>query len=162
MEPAGVGREASPKVPGDATGELYTDSFTVRAVPSDPRPNAPKGFPLQVLDNVVAEEPSAFRYAYRGAARWCLGQQDEAFDDLDQAVELDPDYVPAYVIRGIMWMNMDGPYTPYEDLELTTKADPRWPRSEVVSRIGPRVAESDASEDFVTALELDPTTCRPS
>ena len=97
MDPAGVGREALPKAAGDATGKRFTDSFTVRAVPSAPRPNAPKEFPLQVLDNFVAEEPSAFRYAYKGAARWCLGQQDEAFDDLDEAVELDPDYVPAIV-----------------------------------------------------------------
>lgn len=155
-------REASSKAAGDATGKRFTDSFTVRAVPSDPRPNAPKKFPLQVLDNFVAEEPSAFRYAYRGAARWCLGQQDEAFDDLDKAVELDPDYVPAYVIRGLTWMNMDGPYAPYQDLELATKRDPRWPRSEIISQIGPRVAEADAGEDFAAALDLDPTTCRPS
>lgn len=156
MAPAAVGREASPKAPGDATGEPYTDSFTVRAVPSDPRLNAPKGFPLQVLNHVVAEEQSAFRYAYRGAARWCLGQQDEAFDDLDKAVELDPDYVPAYVIRGLTWMNMDGPCAPYQDLELATKRDPRWPRSEIMSQIAPRMADRDAGEDFAAALDLDP------
>ena len=156
MAAAGLDPEASPKASGDSTGELYADSFTVRAVPSDPRPNAPKGFPLQVLENIVAEEPSAFRFTYRGAARWCLGQQEEAFNDLDKAVELDPDYVPAYVIRGIAWMNMDGPYVPYEDLELATKADPRWPRSEIVARIGHRIAEADASEDFSAALALDP------
>ena len=161
MGSPGPSREASPKAAGDATGELCTDSFTVRAVPSDPRPDAPKGFPLQVLENVVAEEPSAFRYAYRGAARLCLGQQVEAFDDLDKAVELDPDYVPAYVIRGIMWANMDGPYAPYEDLELATKRDPRWPRSEIAARIGPRIADRDASEDFAAALELDPD-CVPA
>ena len=142
--------------PRDSTGKPGADSFTVRVVPPDPRLNAPTGFQMQALDNIVAEEPSAFRYAYTGAARWCLGQRDEAFDDFDKAIETDPAYVPAYVIRGITWMHMDGPYVPYQDLELATKLDPRWPRSEIMSWIGPHMADSEASEDFTAALELDP------
>ena len=158
MGPADRVRETSLNAPGASTGKLRADSFTVRVAPPDPRPDAPTGFPMQVLDNVVAEEPSAFRYAYRGAVRWCLGQRDEAFDDFDKAIETDPAYVPAYVIRGITWMHMDGPYAPYQDLDLNlaTKRDPRWPRSEIMSFIGPHMADSDASRDFATALELDP------
>lgn len=156
MDHADRVRETSLNAPRDSTGKPGADSFTVRVVPPDPRLNAPTGFPMQALDNIVAEEPSAFRYAYRGAARWCLGQRDEAFDDFDKAIETDPAYVPAYVIRGITWMHMDEPYAPYQDLELATKLDPRWPRSEIMSRIGPHTADRDASQDYAEALELDP------
>lgn len=156
MDHADRVRETSLNAPRDSTGRPGADSFTVRVVLPDPRLEAPTGFPMQALDNVVAEEPSAFRYAYRGAAKWGLGQQEEAFEDFDKAIETDPDYVPAYVIRGITWMHMDGPYVPYQDLELATKLDPRWPRSEIMSWIGPHMADSDASEDFTAALKLDP------
>lgn len=159
MDPAGSGREASLNAQTASAGELHADSFTIRTVPPDPRPDTPAGFPMQVLDQVVAEEPSAFRYTYRGAARWCLGQEEEAaaaFDDFDKAIEADPDYVPAYVLRGLKLMDMDGPYAPYQDLERATKQDPRWPRSEIMSQIGFRMADSEARLDFSEALERDP------
>ena len=147
------------KAPGDPTGERYSESFTVRAVPPTPRSNAPAGFPMQVLDKVAADEPSAFRYTYRGAARWRRDHEaaeEDAFNDFDKAIETDPNYVPAYVLRGLKWMDTDGPYAPYQDLERATKQDPRWPRSEIMSQIGIRMADSEASQEFSAALELDP------
>ena len=150
-------REASLPAQGASTGKPCAESFTVRVASPDPQLDTPAEFAMQVLDHIVAEEPSAFRYAYRGAARWHLGQQEEAFNDCDKAIETDPAYVPAYVIRGVLWLDMDEQaYAPYQDLELATKRDPRWPRSEIMSRIGPRVADRDASRDFTEALDLDP------
>ncbi len=113
---------------------------------------------IHLLDRIVDDEPSAFRYTYRGIARLYLGQRRKAFRDFARASKCDPGYAPVHVVRGLAHLWLSAAYAPYMDLERAMKLDPRWPRTEIIVPVGSHhgKAEDAAVKQFARALELDP------
>ena len=115
-------------------------------------------FLIHLLDRMVKDEPSAFRYTYRGIARLYLRQERKAFRDFARAEKRDPGYAPVYVVRGLAHLWLSGAYAPYMDLERAIRFDPRWPRNEITIPVKPNhwKAKAAALEQFTQVLELDP------
>ena len=80
---------------------------------------------IHLLDRIVDDEPSAFRYTYRGIARLYLRQTRKAFRDFAKASKCDPGHAPVHVVRGLARLWLSVPYAPYMDLERAMKFDPR-------------------------------------
>lgn len=150
-DPAVAARPEKPE------GRAQAETIRVGISPSTPAAKSSKLL-IHLLDRIVDDEPSAFRYTYRGIARLYLRQTRKAFRDFAKASKCDPGYAPVHVVRGLARLWLSVPYAPYMDLERAMKFDSRWPHSEIMIpvRANPRKAEDAAVEQFGQALRLDP------
>ena len=139
-------------------GRAWTETIRVGINLSAPPISKSTKLLIHLLDRIVDDEPSAFRYTYRGIARLYLGQKRKAYRDFAKAAKCDPGYAPVHVVRGLahLWLSVE--YAPYMDLERAMKLDPRWPRTEILIpvRDSHGKAEDAAVKQFTQALELDP------
>ncbi len=57
---------------------------------------------IQVLDDVISRtNKDKDAYHYRGLAKYRLNQHDEAIEDFNKAIDIDPEYDKVYVDRSI-------------------------------------------------------------
>ena len=66
-------------------------------------------------------EGDAVGFGNRGDCYWKTGDPDKAIEDLDKAIELDPEYGWAYYVRGSIYMEMEEYAKAEEDLANAQK-----------------------------------------
>jgi len=94
----------------------------------------------------------------RGLAHFFVGHDAIAFEDVDEAIRLDPKYAWAYASRGMMHRSMRQYADSLRDLNQAIELDPN--HAEAISRRGVTYVMMEqyenALKDFSHAAELDP------
>jgi tetratricopeptide (TPR) repeat protein len=84
---------------------------------------------VRMLNEVIVKEPEfAAAWAYRGLAHSELGKREEAFDDLTQAIRLDPK-AEYYAIRGLASLRGGMLSAARRDLDYSLKKDQKQYRA---------------------------------
>lgn len=100
-------------------------------------------------------------YNNRGWANTEMGQLDKALTDLNKALEIAPDYVKAFVNRGLAYMKLKDYGHAISDFTAAFQLAPtRWPlerRAEAKRLSGD---EQGAEEDLKRARDLPPDPAR--
>jgi len=63
-------------------------------------------YALEQYNIALDMQRTAEIYMKRGRTYWALGQEVEAQEDFADAIQIDPDYAPAYVERGLMLVSL--------------------------------------------------------
>lgn len=115
---------------------------------------------LADLDRVVAMEPSAAAYYFRGVTRYFTGQYQASIDDFSQAIELDSTWWSAYQKRCSARYQLQQYQAALPDCDhyvaqVPDRYDGHYTRGIVRSRAGD---QEGARSDYLRAIDLARTT----
>ncbi len=116
---------------------------------------------MEALDIAVAAAPDAApqAYYYRALLHLELGDNDQALQDLDKAIEQNPHFAEAFAARGNVYLSVGRPASAVEDFNKALQFGLANEASVFVNR-GLAYFQMDiydlAEQDFKKALELDP------
>jgi tetratricopeptide (TPR) repeat protein len=97
-------------------------------------------------------------YNNRAGAYFSLGQHNRAIEDLDRAIELDPNYAHAFNHRGSVHQSIGQDERAIQDFDWAIKLDPKlasafFHRGNAYAALG---QHERAIQDFDQAIKLDP------
>lgn len=114
---------------------------------------------LSLWDHVIGRgEPIALAHNSRGAALSKRGEQTLALQDINKALELNPQYALAYYNRGKIYAGLGENSRAIEDFTTAIKMNPKHEKSFLERGIvqSKQGQLTQALEDFNAALMLDP------
>ncbi|MDX2216465.1 MAG: protein kinase family protein [Oculatellaceae cyanobacterium bins.114] len=103
--------------------------------------------------------PSSFAYFNRGVVHTQQEELQSALEDLDRAIQLDPNMAQAYYERGNIWFELGDRQRAIADYTQTIRLTPNIPKA-YVNRGTARAESGDeagAVDDYTQAIQVDPT-----
>jgi tetratricopeptide (TPR) repeat protein len=140
-----VASDFEPVIPADYTS-LEEDGYKM--------PNMTKE-----TARVYRGKSAATNHYERGEAHYLDGEYDQAFSELTKAIEIDPGFAPAYVIRGMAYEDKDEHDLAIADFTKVIEIKPTDPHA-YDSRgmaYGNKGEYDLAIADYSKAIEIDPT-----
>lgn len=105
---------------------------------------------------IFAQQTAADAYN-QGSAKFAKGDRDGALADFSQAIEVDPTYVPAYTMRGMVESMKGDDAAALADFDKAVELDPKGLSYCNRGAVEMRKGDLDAAlADFDKAIELDP------
>ncbi len=108
------------------------------------------------LDNEQNFEDATLKFYY-GNSKIILDKYEDAIEDYDEAIRLNPDLMEAYVNRAICYIHLDDYKESLSDLNKAIKLDPTnymayTSRGSVLSRLG---RQNEAFSDFKKSISIN-------
>jgi Tfp pilus assembly protein PilF len=104
-------------------------------------------------------EPADGREMFlQGMLSFSKGDYDKSIDDLSRALESDPDYILAYLTRGVAYMKTDRAGLAIGDFDKAIETDPEYARAHHLRGVAhAELGQHGKSlRDFDKAIELNP------
>jgi import receptor subunit TOM70 len=139
-KPPPVGLEETADLPEDSgKGQIKKGILGIQRRDADGYAEADQAF-IKALELGDLGEHEAYALNMRATFRWLKGQVDEAMEDINKSIELDPSYTQSYIKRASM--------------HTEKRKTPRFPSTFLI--LTEAVDKAAAMNDFKTALQYNP------